>query len=509
MADSVFQRRPRTALGVPWRAIDGVALLATLGLALWLRVSNLDAYTGSFDEGIRSQQLLLMAAGYRPFRDIFASQGPLLLDLLYPFYVAFGQSLAAARAGVVICSIVAIGAAWWIGRRTAGRLAGLTAAMVLAVSPSFLEGSRLALAEVPTIAPALLAIGVLLAYRESHDRRLLVLSAAWCALAVLIKPMVIHVGPPLAVLLVPRDGLSWEGVRRCWSRTVGDALVYGMVVVAICAVVIGMLGPAQVWDNLGAYRGGAGHALGADGAANLRLTANIVRGERAGLLVLAAAGLVLGLWRRPVVTGALAAWGLAVLVLFTAYGDLADKHIVYLIPPVALLAAIGAGLGADAVMVLASRRNDRGIGLLAALVGAVGIAAYLVALPDLYAADRYLLRDAPRVAAERRGRAIDLEIAEIVRSRTPPDGWVLADNPGAAFEARRKVIPYLADTSGTRVDAGSLTSPQVAEYVQRYRPSVIVTWPGRLGKLDDCVRRLPGLGYRLEGRYDIGVRDYV
>jgi len=73
---------------VVWLAEAG-AILGLMALALWLRVPNLDAYTGSFDEGIRAEQLLLMSAGYRPFRDIFASQGPLLLDLLYPFYLAF------------------------------------------------------------------------------------------------------------------------------------------------------------------------------------------------------------------------------------------------------------------------------------------------------------------------------------------------------------------------------------------------------------------------------------
>src|SRR6476620_10331816 len=61
------------------RLSEAAAVLALLALALWLRVPNLDAYTGSFDEGIRAEQLLLMSAGYRPFRDIFASQGPLLL----------------------------------------------------------------------------------------------------------------------------------------------------------------------------------------------------------------------------------------------------------------------------------------------------------------------------------------------------------------------------------------------------------------------------------------------
>src|SRR4051794_24196993 len=133
-------RRPLTL-----RLAEAAAVLGLLGVALSLRVTNLDAYTGSFDEGIRAEQLLLMARGYRPFRDIFASQGPLLLDLLYPFYLAFGQTLTAARAGVVICSVVALIGAGWTARRVAGPAAGLAALVILALSPTFLDGSRLAL----------------------------------------------------------------------------------------------------------------------------------------------------------------------------------------------------------------------------------------------------------------------------------------------------------------------------------------------------------------------------
>src|SRR5215207_5925664 len=323
------------------RIVEAAAVLGLLALALWLRVPNLDAYTGSFDEGIRAQQLLLMAAGYRPFRDIFASQGPLLLDLLYPFYLAFGQTLTAARGGVVVCSIVALVGAGWAARQMAGPVAGLAALLLLALSPSFLDGSRLALAEVPTLAPSLFALGCLLAYRSSGDRRLLALGAVCSALAVLIKPMALHIGAPLAVLLL-LPPLGDECAVRPWygRRWLLDVLGFGLLVLAICAIVVLVLGPAQVWDNLGAYRGGAGHGLGADAAPNLRLTFNIMRQEQAGLYVLAAVGLVLGLWRHPVPTLALLAWALAVLALFALYGDLADKHIVYLTPTLALLAAV-------------------------------------------------------------------------------------------------------------------------------------------------------------------------
>jgi 4-amino-4-deoxy-L-arabinose transferase-like glycosyltransferase len=511
MADSLHEKCSLSKRGLPGRMVRIILLTAVLGLALWLRITNLDAYTGSFDEGIRSQQMLLMSAGFRPFRDIFASQGPLLLDLLYPFYRLFGESLAAVRSGVVACSAVALLGAWWTARLGAGRVAGLAAAAILAVSPSFLEGSRLALAEVPTIAPSLLALVCLLAYRRAGDRRLLVLSAVCCAVAVLIKPMVLHVGAPIAVLLLWPSGGTARGIggRWQWRAVVADLLLYGAVVGASCVAGIALLGPAQVWDNLGAYRGGAGHTFGADARTNLRLTVNIMRVEQPGLFVLAAAGLVLGLWQRPMLTLALTAWGAAVLALFAGYGDLADKHIVYLTPVVALLASVGAGLCLTGVSRLIRREGSRRLASITAVVGGLGVVAYLWTLPAVYAADRYVLREAPKVAAERRGRAADVEIAEIIRTRTPPDGWVLADNPNAAFTARRRVIPYLVDTSGTRIDAGSLTSELAIQSVRQYRPSVIVTWPLRLAKLTDFVRALPELGYHLEQSYPLGWKVYV
>ena len=511
MAHVVLNQRAPARLHRVWRSLEVAALLGTLALAIWPRISNLDAYTGSFDEGIRSQQLLLMSAGYRPFRDIFASQGPLLLDLLYPFYLAFGQTLLAARSGVVFCSLVAIVGAWWTMRQVAGPVAGLAAACILAVSPSFLVGSRLALAEVPTIAPSLLALGALLAYRHGADRRLLVCSAVSCALALLIKPMVLHIVAPLGVLLLLPSGTVISTGRLRWQlrQVVIDVALYGTIVVACCALVVALLGPAGVWDNLGAYRGGAGRGFGSVAAENLRLTASVMRGEQPGLFLLAGAGLVLGLWRQPVATVAIAAWVAAVLVLFAGYGDLADKHIVYLTPPIVLLAALGAGLGVGGVAALVRRQPGRNGALLLAIVGCFGLLAYLATLPSIYAANRYLLREAPRVEWNRRGGDVDAEIAATIRAKTPPDGWVLSDNPGAAFEARRLMIPYLVDTSGTRVDAGSLTSSLATDYVQRYQPSVIVTWPRRLGKLDPFVRRLPDLGYRLDRTYEQGWKVYL
>ncbi len=494
---SVALARHSVKVRVTWLA-EGLALALVLAFALRLRLWNLDAYSGSFDEGIRSEQLLLMSAGYRPFRDIFSSQGPLLLDLLYPFYLWFGQTLEAARAGVVVFSTVGLVAAWWLGRMAAGPIAGLAAAGLLAMSPGYLEGSRLALAEVPTIAPALLALGAAYAYRQSSRTGWLVVSAVLCALALLIKPMVVHVGLPLMATLAQAD-------RRQSAR---DFARYGSIVVLLCAGVILALGPAAVWDNLGAYRAAAGHRLGADWVKNLRLAWIIVDRERAGLLALAVIGLVFGCARHPGRVVPIALWVAAVLSLFALYGDLADKHIVYLIPPLALLGGVGLGLAFQAATVLGGGRRT-GWDLAVASLGLAVLGVYLWNLQPLYRTDLYVILDAERVAERRRDQAAELDMADVMLARAGPSDWVLSDNPNAAFRARRMVIPALADTSGTRVDAGSLTSARVIDLVAQYRPAVVVTWSRRLGRLDAFNRWLPEGGYQLDRTYENGWRLYV
>src|SRR5947199_1307996 len=108
---------PRT-LALPTRLAGGdlAADLLLLGpvllLALGLRLVNLGAYSGLFDEGIRAEQLFLMAQGYRPFKDIFAAQGPLLLDAWYPVYAQFSMlnvpPLVAVRLVAVAYSLVGL-----------------------------------------------------------------------------------------------------------------------------------------------------------------------------------------------------------------------------------------------------------------------------------------------------------------------------------------------------------------------------------------------------------------
>ncbi len=471
------------------------ALVAAFALAVWLRLENIGIYTGSFDEGIRSEQMLLMAAGFRPFREIFASQGPLLLDLLFPFYLAFGQTLEAIRLGVVVTSVVAMIGACWTARLAAGSVAGVATLALLALSPAFLESSRLALAETPSLAPSIVAIGAALRYQQTGALRWSVGAGVLLSLGVLIKPMVLAVCLPVGLLILLRSPISLKGLA---AFVAAGLIVTGTVIAA--------LGPSGVYEDLAAYRGGASHSLGSDAAENWRLTFGVLARERLAIAALAFLGALQAL-RMPRTILPLVLWPVAVAALFLAYDDLADKHVVYLTFPLTLLAGIGIGHTVLAIKGLIANRR-----LNMTVIGVLGVVASLSYIGDLqrvWRVDIFMLHEAGRVAENRRDIRSEIEIAEIMGRLSLPDEFVLTDNPNAAFRARRMVPPKLVDTSGTRIDAGSFTDALAISSVQEYQPKVIVTAPNRMAKLSGFVRWMGEGNYDLVKTYDIGWKLYL
>jgi hypothetical protein len=488
MADSAIRTRTAAAslsLVRPAGLVVGLAL----AVAVATRLENLGVYTGSFDEGVRAEQLALMAAGYRPFRDIFASQGVLLLDLLYPFFALGGHTLAAVRLGVAVFSLVGLIGAYLAGSALAGRVAGALALLVLLLSPGYLQGSRLALAEVVSLAPALLALAAGLWYARAGTRWLALAACTLCAVALLSKPMVVPIVPAVGLALLGRGRAAWR-----------DLLLGGALGAAVVAAAVLLMGPGGVYEQLVAYRGGAEQALKLRAAANVHLIRQALSSEGTGLVVAAAAGAVLLLLRSWRLALPPLAWLGATLGLLLVYNDLSGKHLVYLVPPLALLAGAGPAVGWLALREVVSR-SPRVLALPGLAV--LGIVAYALALPGVVKQDRAVIWPDVAATERQRDRHTELALVKAFRELAAPNDFVVSDNPLAAFEAGRLVPPWLADPSGTRIDAGSITAPALIAQMQRYQPRAVATWRGRTGKLDTYVKWLDA-HYRLVATYADG-----
>jgi hypothetical protein len=432
--------------------VSGVGLLVLLTLAIPTRVLNLEAFAGKFDEGIRGTQLMLMAAGYRPFREIFASQGPLSLDIFYPTYMLFGQTMGAARLAPALFSVVGIVVAAWAARYAGGLVAGAGAGLLLTISPIFLKNSRLALVEVPALVPAMAAVGCALAYGRGGDRRWLAGAGVLMAVSLAIKPMAAPALAPIGLAILLRG----PGRPKEWLT---GGLLFGGMLVAVLALIVLAVGPTGVYDQMIRFRMASRAVEGWSMKENWAAISGEMADEQLVLPVLAGvAGLLLLLtrWRLGV---PLVAWAVASLGLLLVYSPLQFKHAVILLPPLTILIGVGAG---GAWQLWESRRaGARLLWIIPVAVLLLG-AWYAVSLPRILDLDRRLVAGMP----ETRPESFDDEI-RLLGSLTAPSEFVIVDEPSVAFGSRRLVPPNLVDTSMVRIRSRSLDADDVIAAAQQ------------------------------------------
>ncbi|MCC6176816.1 MAG: glycosyltransferase family 39 protein [Chloroflexi bacterium] len=451
---------------VAW--LEAALLAALLGVAVAMRMLNLGAYSGLFDEGIRAEQLFLMSAGYRPFRDIFAAQGPLLLDLLHPWFVLFGQDLTAARLAVGVYSVVGLLGAYWVARLIGGAVAGLAALALLVLSPLYLEGSRIALAEVPAMAPAILAAGAAIVYARSGSRGWLLAAGALFATSLLVKPIALAAGVPLGLAVLSRGRY---GVR---AMLLDGVLLGGLVALLMLAVVFAV-GLAGVLDQIVAYRLESRGSEGWSLWKNRTALGRSLSFEPLGLFALSVGGAAALLLRRRVPEALVVAWAAGSVALLLLYSPLHGKHTVVMIPPIAVLA--GAGIGVALRQVKSGPRPAYRAALAIGLTLLLGW--YGAGVPAVLAQSGQLLKVTADTdvdpAFEQYADAVDV----IGRLTTPAD-FIVTDHPYLTFLAARLVPPLLVDTSKSRIRSRSLRGAEAVAQAKPYDPALIVLWTDRL-----------------------------
>lgn len=467
------QLRAFPAIKIPaWALVAAELTLLALLLAVAgaMRLGDFEGarstFPDLFDEGIRAEQLFLMSHGFRPFRDIYAAQGPLLLDLMYPGYALLGGTLGAARMVVSLFSILGILAAYWAAREIAGPIAGLVAAGLLVASSIYLEGSRLALAEVPSLAPALLGLAAAIRFHRRGGYIWLALAAVGLAIGVLVKPMVIGAAVPVALAIGLRPGIR-----------PGELFAFVAIGLAVVTLAVVSMGPADVYEQLVVYRLGSRQSEGWELDKNVKevvLWPARARPALVGLGVVGAIGASITLGR----TGLAAlAWVLATYAVLLIYTPLHPKHQVYLIPPLAL--AAGAGLAG------LTRWVARSNGQIA--FRTVGVAALLGLLVwELALAPAALARGTQLVDEDIDPdlHVFDAEAATTLAAVALPSEFVLTDHPYLAYVARRLVPPEMVDPSKARFRAGVLTSELAIASGERRQVAAVLFWADRFRRLN-------------------------
>ncbi len=491
LLDILLDRALIWARGV--RRDSWIALLA-LTLAALMRVAAMGILTDTFDEGSYVETLRVWVHGAPLYGAISLGQPPFFMLSLLPTFVLGGQTLASARLGIVIFSMLGIGAVWAIGRMLDGPRTALIASLLLAFDPQYFTQSWTVDAEVPALALTLVALALALGYRHAPRRRWAALAGVALAAAILTKLAALLAVPALIAAILPPTWFtlarqSWAARRwpdrARWAELWRTArpglrpLGTGWLVMTTLILLPFAGNLANLWHQVVAIRHIAEGLPGITSTAHL----GVLLGAwwEAPLIAVATISVIANIRRERWVVAIFGLWGALTLVALILQRPLFTHHLALLTPPCVLCAAL---LPSDlATTALPSLRGQLA-GLL--LAGVVVVGALTIV------AQQNELRAHPPLTTLL--AALDLE------NVTEPGTLVITDDPMVAVLADQDVPPNLADTSYVRIAAGQLTAADVERAAMDPRVTAVLWISGRF-------ERLPGLKVWLNQHF-VRVYDY-
>lgn len=434
----------------------------------------------TFDDGVFGASAVAMREGGVPFRDVFSSQGPLFLPLVYLADLVGLRTLDAPRLLGLASGVGLVLAAWAIARRLGtergARRAGLLAGLLVATSGSILFVTGPVAADGPALALAALAVAAVLRYRDEPSLGLALLVGALTGAALVVKALVLPVVVPVGLVLLAARRLDR------FAAAVGAA-------VAVALVPTLAFGAADVWDQAVTY-----HTEAADQRtplANLGKIASTfasrdtlvlaVAAVAAGFALARRAWTVLGRWRLPdgrLAGGfVLATWLATTVVVLAAQHPLWRPHVAHLVVPVALLAVL-------------ARPPLKAV-----------VVAVVAASPWWFASTL------PILVPEDYGPVDQEIVAEL--AELPEGALAISDEPGLVWRAGRHTPPDWVDGSILLVESGRLTEDDVVEEAGEPEVCAVLVRSDRWGGFAGLPERLDELGYQVGVPIDADRALYV
>ena len=456
--------------------------LLALGLGtLLLRLPALFAERHlTFDDGVFGASAVAMRHGGQPFRDVFSSQGPLFLPLVWLGDLLGFRQLNSPRVLAVVSGVLLVLVVHRIALVVTDRAGALLAAGLTSGCASILWVTGPLAADGVALALGALTILLLLRWRDDLSVRRAVLLGVVIGATVSIKALAGTVIVPVAVVLLVQ-------------RRLGPILAGAATSVAVHLALWLPWGPGDVWDQSYDYH--LDVAGDRTPLANLGKTLSTLGDRDLPVVVAALLALAAVAWstrrrrdREPATgSGPGPSWAArwvttdALLLLWLGAGMLVllaehpmwRPHVSQLVPPLALLAA----------------RHRPSWRVLA--VAAVVVVPYHV----VHAWE--ILHPTPF----RDGSAAVVEAL-----RDLPDGALaISDDPGIVWRAGRRTTDDLVDASILRIETGRMTSASVAEAAAQPEVcAVAVRSRERWGSFEDLPDRLERAGYRVALQDDRG-----
>jgi hypothetical protein len=415
------------------------------------------------DDGFYGMAVVAMRGGGVPYKDVFSSQGPLHLPLLYLGDLLGLRTFDAPRVTPVLAGIAATVLTYAIGRRIATRTGALIAATAVATSGSVLWVTSGITSDGPTLAFALGAFLAALRYRDQPSASRAVTVALLLDGAILVKPalgLLAGLGSVFLVLRVrrPRD------VALAAAAAAGGALV-----------VAAPFGLGRVWREAVDYQLSSQRV--ASVTANMRTVVETLWNRDALLLALVVLA-VIAFARMPATRHspardaepALWVWAGVLLVFLVIEPALWRNHMSSVIAPIALLVAL----------------RPPPLRWLA-IVAIVVVPLQVWHLRDFLAPSPY---EGPR------------REAHLALEALPDGAWALSDDVGLVWRSHTRTTDDFVDTSIKRQQQGQITAARVAQEAANPHVCAVLVWSRtHWGAFRDLPGALADVGYEPVRRF--------
>ncbi len=442
---------------------------------------HLDGFSWDYDEGIHVYIAWLVQNGHPLYAQTFSPYTPGFIVALVAAFNWFGASVTVGRIVALLCATLGILGVMLMARELVpsharggglerGLFAALAAALLLALTPAFLQWSRAAMSDLPAVALMSLAVACALACLRTQQLRWLFVAEVIGACALWIK--LIAIGGAIALAAVVLLALRERAGRK--------RVLVGTLLIALVA-----LAPLLFFDVRALLEQAIYFHIEKRAAYNQSLEEKIFiladfLGANATLTVLAALGAVTSLFNRVTRHPSLVtlAWFVATFVSLLAQTPLfANHHPVALVLPLAALVGAGVGFTTNqlrlAITYVAppfTRSPVRPFRL------SLALACLSIAILGSNGLDERL-----RAALAPPSQPAAEEAITLLDALTPSDEVIVSDAQMIAFRAQRQSPPALSDTSQARIVSGNLTASQLITAAQS--ANAILFWSGRLESL--------------------------
>ena len=413
----------------------------------WIGVYQIDP-----DEGLNLGKAALVAAGYRPYGEIWNDQGPILTYLLSGLQFIAPNDTYAARLLVIGMASLLLASLYATIRRDGGHVAAFVAVVLLATSPYFVRLSSAVMIGLPAMSLAMLALAVI----NTGSRRAALRTAVSGLLFGLSLQTKLFTFTIVPALLVAVTGLPATNLGRKAVHLAGIWIVACVLAFALVAAISGEIPLRNLVEPHLASELRTGYAL----ARSLSVIWETLL-QSAAILIPGVLGLLALPFLPKLRKGSFvlpAIWLATGFLALSLHHPVQTHQVLLLVVPLAWIAALFiASFGG--LVASFSRLPPRAAPAVSVALAACAAAYGLFTLPSRGALAAPQSAELSRLAVE---------------VYAPLGGWVVVDQPLAAFRNGLLVPPELVVFSQKRLMTGNLTNEDLIASIERRRPTQVV-----------------------------------